>query len=197
MVDRDALLAMSRAERRQLLAWIHEIDDKHFVLTRSMRARRRFGMLLCTGASLFMTVWITVLLLTLPNRYQTTDWRVTWVGLDVAELILLVSLTWAAWRTRQLVVPLMVATSTVLACDAWFDVTLSARGDRVISILTAACVELPIATFLLTRARWIIMHTVASLSERLGMTRVPRRLRQIPLFGDIDDSFDPATARVE
>ena len=69
--------------------------------------------------------WIAILLLTLPGRYTSSDWRAVWVGLDIAELLGFAATAWAAWHQRQVVITFMNVTGTLLLCDAWFDLTLN------------------------------------------------------------------------
>ena len=73
--------------------------------------------------------WIAILILTLPGRYTSDDWRTVWVGLDLAELAGFAATGWAAWHQRQVVIFCMIITGTLLVCDAWFDVALD-YGSR-------------------------------------------------------------------
>jgi hypothetical protein len=55
----------------------------------------------------------------------THEWKLAWVGLDVAEAAGLLVVTWAARRQREMLLPAAIVTSTLLVCDAWFDVIFS------------------------------------------------------------------------
>jgi hypothetical protein len=87
--------------------------------------RRRFGLLVMMACCIGLAGWIAILLLYLPVRYTSSDWRAVWVGLDVAELLGFAGAAWAAWHQRQIVIFLMIITGTLLVCDAWFDLTLN------------------------------------------------------------------------
>src|SRR5262249_28550598 len=64
---------------------------------------------------------------------------------------------WLAWRRKRAAVQMLVATAALMFCDAWFDVTLD-LNDRYswVSIAMAALAELPLAVFLLARARRLL-----------------------------------------
>ena len=75
--------------------------------------------------SVGMVPWIVYLALTLPESYRAGNWAAVWVGFDVALVLVLLSTALAAWRRRQLMVPLLLVAATLLLCDAWFDVATS------------------------------------------------------------------------
>ena len=43
----------------------------------------------------------------------------------VAKLAAYLAAAWGAWRRRFMVIPALYASSVLLLCDAWFDITLS------------------------------------------------------------------------
>jgi hypothetical protein len=190
MPSEEALLSMSPDERRVLAARLARIDGIEPI--HIGRVRYRLGIAFYTGASLFMIVWIVVLLLTLPTRYVAGQWRVAWVGYDVALLVLLAVMAWAAWRRRHIVIPIMIVTATLLLCDAWFDVTLSWGGrEGWASVLTALACEVPLGVLLLIRARTVIVRMAGIAAARMGMVSVPSALHRVPLLADDDGPARP------
>jgi hypothetical protein len=114
---------------------------------RSLRhpSRRTVGWML-TAAGLAMLPWLFVLAVSLPGRVTAQHWGVAWVGLDSLEALGL-TCTGLLLRRRDPRASLTAAaTATLLLVDAWFDVLTSAAGtERVIAVLMAGGVELPIA----------------------------------------------------
>src|ERR1700733_1780838 len=120
---------MTHDERRELARALAAIDLPHPLLDPRLRRRRRIVLPVMIACCVALAGWIAILLLTLPGRYTSSDWRAVWVGLDIAELLGFAATAWAAWHQRQLVIFFMVMTGTLLLCDAWFDLTLS-YGSR-------------------------------------------------------------------
>ena len=120
--------------------------------------------------------WIAILILTLPMRYTSHDWRGVWVGLDIAELAGFAATAWAAWHQRQILIFLMIITGTLLVCDAWFDLAL-AYGSRgfTMSLVTALVVELPLAVLLFTSARRLVRVTIQTMMQLSGIAGPCRR----------------------
>src|ERR1700748_849656 len=123
------LRRMTPDERRQLARTLATIDLPHPLMDPRLRRRRRFGLLFMTVCCLGRAALTAILVLTLPGRYTSHDWRAVWVGLDLAELAGFAATAWAAWHQRQILIILMIVTGTLLACDAWFDLAL-AYGSR-------------------------------------------------------------------
>lgn len=184
------LRAMSQDERQVLAARLARIDGLKPIHIGKLRYR--LGIAFYTGASLFMIVWIVVLLLTLPSRYVAGQWRVAWVGYDLALLVLLAAMAWAVWRRRHIAIPIMIVTATLLLCDAWFDVTLSWGGrEGWASILTALACEIPLGVLLMIRARTVIVRMAGIIAARTGIASVPAALYRIPLLADVEDPAPP------
>lgn len=114
---------------------------------RSLRypSRQTAGWML-TAAGLAMLPWLFVLAVSLPGRATAQHWGVAWVGLDSLEALGL-TCTGLLLRRRDPRASLTAAaTATLLLVDAWFDMLTSAAGtERVIAVLMAGGVELPIA----------------------------------------------------
>ena len=174
---------MTPDERRQLARTLAAIDRRHPLIDPRLRRRRRFGLLFMTACCVALAVWIAILILTLPMRYTSHDWRGVWVGLDLAELAAFAATAWAAWHQRQILIFLMVVTGTLLVCDAWFDLAL-AYGSRgfTMSLVFALVVELPLATLLFTSARRLVRVTIQTMMHLSGIAGPAPPLWRIPLF---------------
>ena len=99
------------------------------------------------------TLWLTF---TLPTRHVTGDYRLAWVGFDIALATAFAATAIAAFRLSPWLQVLAAATGTMLLCDAWFDVVTAASGDeRLVAILEAVVAELPLAAL----CGWIVLDT--------------------------------------
>jgi hypothetical protein len=103
------------------------------------RRRQRWAVALPIAASLAMVPWILVLAATLPDRYVTNHWNVTWVGFDILELVSFAVTSWTAWRRLPAARAATAVSVTLLACDAWFNTTtIATTADLITSAVTAA-----------------------------------------------------------
>jgi len=187
---------MTHDERRALARALAAIDLPHPLLDPSLRQRRRLGLLVMMACCIALAAWIAFLLLTLPVRYTSSDWRAVWVGLDIAELLGFAATAWAAWYQRQIVIFFMVMTGTLLLCDAWFDLALNyGSSDFTASILSAVLVEFPLAFLLLAAARRLVRVTVQTLMELTGISGPVPPLWRVPLFADGLEECLPARLR--
>jgi hypothetical protein len=176
---------MTHDERRELARALAAIDLTHPLLDPRLRRRRRLGLLVLTTCCVALAGWIAILLLTLPARYTSSDWRAVWVGLDIAELLGFAAIAWAAWRQRQIVIFFMIMTGTLLLCDAWFDLTLSyGSSDFTASVLSAVLAELPLAFLMFAAARRLVRVTVEAVMQLSGGTGPAPPLWRVPLFAD-------------
>ncbi len=84
----------------------------------------------------------------------------------------------------------LIVLATLLCCDAWFDITLDwgTRGFMV-SVLSAALVELPLAVVALIGARRLLHLTVGRLELLAGYPGPVPSFWQVPLFGDFPGSY--------
>jgi hypothetical protein len=123
---------------------------------------RRLALLALAGCCVILAGWIVVLAVTLPHRFDVHHWRGVWVGFDIFLLAVLISVAWAAWRERQVLILLLMVLGTMLCCDAWFDVGTADRGHGGFgwSLLTAIFAELPLAFIAFTGARRLLRATV-------------------------------------
>jgi hypothetical protein len=119
---------------------------------RSVRAHP-FGFL-AMGATIALIPWTLIYITQLPDRHTTEHWNVAWTGFDLLLTFALGLTAWAALRERAMLIVGLIASSTLLLCDAWFDVVTSfGTDDQVITLITAIGIELPLAFYfaLLTR----------------------------------------------
>jgi hypothetical protein len=174
---------MSQGERRELARALAEIDLPYSVMDPRARRRREFGLMLMTACCIGLAGWIAFLILTLPARYTSSDWRAVWVGLDICELIGFAATAWAAWSQRQIVIFFMIMTGTLLVCDAWFDLALDyGSSGFTTSVLTAVLAELPLAFLMFAAARRLIKVTVHTVMRLAGIAGPVPPLWRVPLL---------------
>ncbi len=187
---------MTHDERRELARALAAIDLPHPLLDPRVRRRRRLGLLVLTTCCVALAGWIAILILTLPGRYTSSDWRAVWVGLDIAELLGFAATAWAAWHERQVVIFLMVITGTLLLCDAWFDVALDyGSSDFTTSVLSAVLVEIPLALLLFASARRLVRVTFETIMQLSGGSGPAPPFWRVPLFADGLQECLPARLR--
>ncbi|WP_191251118.1 helix-turn-helix domain-containing protein [Amycolatopsis oliviviridis] len=118
---------------------------------------RRILLTLLAGAAVLLVPWTVYLAHTLPDRYDTGQWRAAWVGFDIALLLCFAAGAWLGSRRRRAAVPLLSATAAMLCCDAWFDVMLGwTSAERWTSVALAVFVEIPVAVLLALAARRLL-----------------------------------------
>jgi hypothetical protein len=183
MLDEAELRLMSPEQRARLARTLAALDVPRFN-DRKVQTRRKIVLIAIVACCIFLAAWIGVLAATLPSRHRTGDWRGTWVGFDIAELLAFAAVGWTAWRGKQLLVVCLVITSTLLCCDAWFDLTLD-WGNKTfyISVLSAVLVELPLAALMALGARRVLRLTTATAMARQGDLGPVPPLWQVPLIG--------------
>jgi hypothetical protein len=123
-------------------------------------------------------------------------WALAWVGLDVAQIFMLLLCAWAAWRGRALLILFASSAGTLLLVDAWFDVTTARNGGIVQSLLLALVVEIPSAIvlfFITWRAVKELADSLFVVSEVKG---VPiRKIRLVRRFESVGIEEDPEQAQ--
>jgi len=113
-------------------------------------SRRRWLAILAFGACVAMVPWTVMLANSLPDRYVALHWSTTWVGFDSLLMLSFAVTGLATWRHHRARWAAALVTATLLACDAWFDVsTASTVPDVIGSAVTAAAGELPLAALLI------------------------------------------------
>jgi uncharacterized membrane protein len=114
----------------------------------------RWAALLLTLGAAVLIPWTLVLAYRLPARHTSHHWDVAWVGFDIALAVALGATAWSIARRSAWAPSAAAVASTLLLCDAWFDVVLaSGHEDQVEAVLEAALVEIPLAIFLVVLAR--------------------------------------------
>ena len=197
VIDEAGLRRMTSEERQELARLLARIELPHPHLDPRLVRRRRVGLISMMAVCVFLAGWIAFLALTLHKHFVVRHWPVVWVGLDLVELVAFASMAWAAWKERQIVIVLMLVTGTLLICDAWFDVA-SAYGSRgfIVSLLSATCVEVPLALMLFAGARRLTRLTVHGLMRLQGITGDMPPLHRIPLFADgLEEAVPPRFRR--
>lgn len=122
---------------------------RHFALHDS---RERLLLALAVAA-IVEILWTIFLGWRLPLRYEAHHWDLTWVGLDVGEIAMILATAWAAWRRRALFIVFASVLAALLLLDAWFDVTTANPSNLRESVFLAVFFEGPIALLLLHYAR--------------------------------------------
>ena len=168
MLSAAELAPVTEDELHEPAVMLHAGSDGTAPQTRPRRLWPVMLLRVCSAAcAAFLLVWIIFLGATLPAQAVAHEWKLAWIGLDVAEAIGLLFVTWAARRLREMLIPAAIVTGTLLVCDAWFDVILSwGTSDWRWSVFSAVAVELPLAALLFAAARHMIRTTVADLSAR-------------------------------
>jgi hypothetical protein len=196
VMDEAELRRMTPDERSELARTLAAIDLPHPVMDLHVQRRRRFALLLTMACCIGLAGWIAILILTLPGRYTSSDWRAVWVGLDIAELLGFAATGWAAWHQRQVVVFLMIMTGTLLLCDAWFDLALNyGSTDFMASVLSALLAEFPLAFVMFAGARRLIRVTVKTVMELAGIPGPVPPLWRVPLLAAGLEEALPARLR--
>jgi DNA-binding transcriptional ArsR family regulator len=118
---------------------------------------RRLLLIGVGAAAALLVPWTAYLAVTLPDEHSDSQWRLAWVGFDVALLACCAAGAWLGLRRRAAAIPVLAATTALLCCDAWFDVLFDwSRPDRWVSVAMAALVELPFAGVLALRAKQML-----------------------------------------
>src|SRR5690348_136438 len=181
---------MTPEERAQLARALAGLNARSLAPTPLSQRRRRALIVACLAGVLLLSIWIAVLEVKLPRDYRAGGWRAAWVGSDIALLLVLAATAWAAWRRRQVLIACLIVLATLLCCDAWFDITLDwgTRGFMV-SVLSAALIELPLAVVALIGARRLLRLTIGRLELLSGFSGPMPAFWQVPLFGDVPVSY--------
>jgi hypothetical protein len=190
VLDESDLQRMTPEERAGLARALASLNAQSLAPTPLSQRRRRLLIAACLAGMLLLSVWIGVLEVKLPPYYRAGGWRAAWVGFDTGLLLVFAATTWAAWRRRQILIVCLIVLATLLCCDAWFDITLDwgTRGFMV-SVLSAALVELPVAALALIGARRLLRLTIGRLELLAGDPGPVPSFWQVPLFGDSPGSY--------
>ncbi len=190
MIDQNDLQRMTPEERADLARALASLNARSLVPTPLSQRRRRVLIAASLAGVVLLSIWIGVLGVKLPRDYRAGGWRAAWVGFDIGLLLVFAATAWAAWRRRQVLIVCLIVLATLLCCDAWFDITLDwgTRGFMV-SVLSAAVIELPLAVLALIGARRLLRLTVGRLELLAGSPGPVPSFWQVPLFGDCPGSY--------
>jgi hypothetical protein len=147
----------------------------------TLRDRLLTALLIGSGLEI---LWAMYLGWKLPPHYVAGHWSLAWVGLDIAEVSMLLGAAWAAWRRRAVLIVFSVAAATMFLLDAWFDVTTAGRGGELQSVTLAVFVEVPSALVLLWVARRAALRLLATHVPDLAIESTG--VRRVPLEGIVD-----------
>jgi hypothetical protein len=157
----------------------------------AIRRRRRHAAKVMVTCVVVLVPWTIFLGFSLPDQYRAHHWRLAWAGFDCLLLVGICLTAYLGWRRRQAVIPALIATATLLICDAWFDISLDlGTSDVWWSVASAVFIELPLAAFFLNRAFNMIKLTILQAYSRLGIAEPPPSLLKVPLFGIIREPGD-------
>ncbi|MCW2753536.1 MAG: hypothetical protein JWQ32_947 [Marmoricola sp.] len=120
------------------------------------------------GFAVILVPWSAYLAVSLPERSLSLHYRNTWVGFNIALIIVLARLAWLAHRRDPRVILTAATGATLLLTDAWFDVTTAAAGAaHVQALLSAVFLEIPAAI-------------VSGVLARRGITALAARAQLAP-----------------
>ncbi|GAA1500960.1 hypothetical protein GCM10009760_63330 [Kitasatospora kazusensis] len=147
----------------------------------AVRRRRRLIELLAT-VCVVLIPWTLHLATSLPHQYTTRHWNALWAGFDTMLLAALAATTAAGLKRRHITIPLMVVSSTLLVCDAWFDIMTSwDTADFPAALASALLLELPLAAFLLRSARHLLLASIHAAAHRGWKPARDVALHRLPL----------------
>ncbi len=183
MPDTQQLRRLSGEQRQRLLRELAEIE-REAALGSGSRWKWDALLVAIAGACLGLAAWTGYLAVSLPHWYRTGGWRGAWVGFDVALLAAFAVTGWAAWRRRQILIASLLVLSTLLGCDAWFDVVLDVRTAGFWGSLAMALgIELPLAVLAIATARRLLRLTIGRVMRYEGLDGPVPPLWRIPLLG--------------
>ena len=190
MIDESDLQRMTPEERADLARALASLNARSLTPTPLSQRRRRVLIVACLAGVVLLSIWIGVLEVKLPRDYRAGGWRAAWVGFDIGLLLVFAATAWAAWRRRQILIGCLMVLATLLCCDAWFDITLDwGTRDFMVSVLSAAVIELPLAVVALIGARRLLRLTIGRLELLSGFSGPVPAFWQVPLFGDAPVSY--------
>ena len=162
LLSEDHIAAMSPAQRRDLIQRLERPLDEVFPPAMARRMRRNRLTLMVVGA-VGLIPWMIYLAFTLPENYVAHNWPATWIGFDCVLIAFMIATAVLGWLRRELVILPAFTTGVLLICDAWFDIMTAGPGQLWISMMTAALLNLPAATIMITGAVRIVRLTATRL----------------------------------
>lgn len=118
-------------------------------------------------AAVLLVPWVVYLAAVLPSRQLSAHYDLAWVGFDaVLAVSLLVTGVLVVRHSPSVVLP-AAGTAALLFTDAWFDVvTASHNGQRVVALVLAVVVEVPLAVLSLAVAVRVLRRVTAATAVR-------------------------------
>jgi PAP2 superfamily len=105
-------------------------------------------------SGVLLVPWTVGLAHALPCRYVSAHWGIAWAGFDTALAVGLALTAFALHRRMEWLDRVAIATATLLAADAWFDVLTAGSGTTLaVASAEALLVELPTAALCIWVAR--------------------------------------------
>lgn len=90
--------------------------------------------------------WTIYIGLALPRRHLTTNWDISWTGLDIGLTISLLATGFFAYVRSIWIVIAAATTGSLVLVDAWFDVMGGRSGSEFHqALILAFAFELPLA----------------------------------------------------
>jgi hypothetical protein len=171
---RDDVHGWSAQQRASVARLLAETIDQPPAAMRPL-GRRRIVLAVGGVGAMFLLPWLIFLSVTLPETSSGGAWRTVWVGFDTALVAAFVATVLTVWLRRQVALIALVITSTLLTCDAWFDVCLSWGTDEHWVSFATALVELPVAILMANSAAVLMRRnfTVIALLRGLDPTALP------------------------
>ncbi len=118
------------------------------------------------------TLWLAA---TLPERHLSRNFDVAWSGFDVALGLSLIATGYGLYKGAAWTQGVAASAATLLVCDAWFDVLMSAPGqERMVAIGMAVFAELPVAVV----CAMLAFHASTNAAHAHRVQSIVHRLRR-------------------
>lgn len=143
-----------------------------------------------TVAGAVLVPWSVALAHGLPSVYQARHWSLAWGGLDCAIAAAALTTAWLYRVGDRRAAAAAVATATMVAGDAWFDVLTSAPGGPLAQALACGVVEVAFAAYCTATAHEVIVRvggvrtTVAGDNHLLRLRSPDALARTITQWGE-------------
>jgi hypothetical protein len=164
----------------------HRIMQLRDPLTGRLRSVRAHPFaFLAMAATLALIPWTLIYISQLPEHHTAKHWNLAWAGFDVLLCLSLGLTAWCALRERALLIVGLIVSSTLLVCDAWFDVATSLdTSDELVTLATALAIELPLALYFAVLAYRYLRTTVRVSRPEYA----DRALHSVPLASERADA---------
>jgi hypothetical protein len=110
--------------------------------------------------------WAYYLFRSLPARQLTTHYNLSWAGFDILLAIVLCATGYFAVTRSAYLAASAASAATLLAVDAWFDVTTSPSGGQFMqAVILAVFPEVPLAL----ACAWLSYHAERVVLEEISL----------------------------